>query len=88
MYYDLSLPATSTLDLVHLLRTLPPTYCALAIDYPFTDTTVTPPPDTFIKIKEIVNSEKLNLKVYSRATLAIEHSHTLHQINQQSNNGY
>ena len=88
MYYDLSLPPTSTLDLTHLLRTLPPTYCALAIDHSFTDVTITPPPDAFAKIKEIASSERLNLQIYSRATLTIEHSHTLHQINQQSNNGY
>jgi len=88
MYYDLSLPATSTLELTHLLRTLPPTYCAAAIDHHFTDTTITPPSDSFTKIKEITTTEKLNLKLYSRATLAIEHSHTLHQINQTPNNGY
>ena len=72
MYYDLSLLPTSTLDLAHLLRSISPSpYCAVAIDHEFTDTLVTPPGDILAKIKEIVSNDKLNLKVYSRATLAI-----------------
>jgi hypothetical protein len=54
MYYDLSLLPSNLLELNHLLKTIKETAIgAVAIDYEFTDTLITPPPDSFNKLKVI-----------------------------------
>lgn len=92
MYYDLSLLPNNLLELNHLLKTLLNSpFGTAAIDYEFTDTLVTPPPDSFNKLKVTLFSMQLNhphLKLLSRATLIIEQTATLHQLNQVANNGY
>ncbi len=52
MYYDLSLLPTNTLELNHLLTALQDSaYGTVAVDYEFADTLVTPPPESFQKLK-------------------------------------
>lgn len=53
MYYDLSLLATSLIDLTHLLNTLPDSPIrSVAIDYEYTDVLIPPtPPESFNKLK-------------------------------------
>jgi hypothetical protein len=55
MYYDLSLLPNNLLDLNHLLATLKDSpFGAVAIDYEFADVMVTPPPESFGKLKVLV----------------------------------
>jgi hypothetical protein len=89
MYYDLSLPLSNTIETSHLIRSLERSpYAAVALDHIFTDCPVTPPGEPFSKIQEVVNNSSHPVKIYSRATLAIEQTASLHQMNQVQNNGY
>lgn len=52
MYYDLSLLPGNLIELVHTLRAVTDSaYHAVAIDYEFADTHITPPPESFTKLK-------------------------------------
>jgi hypothetical protein len=52
MYYDLSLLPANFLSLNHLLAALKDSpFGTVAVDFEFTDTLITPPPEVFTKLK-------------------------------------
>ncbi len=55
MYYDLSLLPANFLNLNHLLTALKDSpFGTVAVDFEFTDTLITPPPEVFTKLKVLL----------------------------------